>query len=392
MKYDFDKIIDRRNTYSVKYDFIAENGKREDIIPMWIADMDLGTCPNIVSALKERAGHGIFGYTMPKRRYFEAVSGWFSRRSGWQPDPDDFICTPGVVFALNTFIKSLTSEGDAVLVCQPVYYPFASSVKYNKRKLVVSGLIKEGCEYRVDYEDFERKIVENGVKLFILCSPHNPVGRVWRREELIKMGEICLRHNVFVISDEIHSDFVYGENRHIPFPMADGRFKEISAVCTSPSKSFNLAGMQISNIYIPRKDVRKKFEDELDSIGYWEPNVMGVTACYAAYTEGDEWFSDLKEYIYSNLVFAAEYIRKNIPGVTAYVPEGTYLLWLDFSELRLSDGDLTKLTETKAGLWLDDGYIFGEGGSGFERVNAACPRSVLLKALERLERAVKALS
>lgn len=391
MKYDFDKLCDRKNTCSVKHDFCIENGKSSDIMPFWIADMDIPTCGEIVRAMKERAEHGIFGYTMPKEEYFNAVAEWFNKRHGWHADPEKFICTPGVVFAINTLIRALSAESDAVIICQPVYYPFESSVKRNNRKLVVSRLKEDNGYYTVDFDDFERKIVENNVKIFILCSPHNPVGRVWNKEELLRLGEICLRNNVFVIADEIHCDFVYAGNRHITFPEADKRFAATCAVCTSPSKSFNLAGLQISNIYIPDGGVRKKFEAELDKIGYWEPNIMGMTACLAAYSKGGEWFDCLKEYLWENIEFVKTYLAENIPGIKFYTPQGTYLLWLDCRALGLDDKSLVELFEQKAGLWMDDGYIFGLGGNGFERLNVACPRSVLKTALDKLKNAVAQL-
>lgn len=308
--------------------------------------------------------------------------------NGFAPEPEKIACTPGVVFAIGALIRAMTKEGDGVLICQPVYYPFENSIRHNNRKLVVSNLINNQGYYTYDYEDIERKIVENNVKLFIQCSPHNPVGRVWKREELVKIGNICLKHGVFVISDEIHSDYVFGDNGHTVFASLGGGIKENCAVCTSPSKSFNLAGLQISNIYIPNPSVMEKFESQLDIIGYHDPNVMGVTACQAAYTKGGEWFLALKEYLRQNMYFVRDYLKENIPSIKFYMPEGTYLIWLDCSGLGLSDKDLTKLFEEKAGLWMDDGYIFGSAGSGYERFNVACPRQVLKTALDKLKCAI----
>lgn len=388
MKYDFDKIIDRRNTYCLKYDHAAERGKPQGVLPLWVADMDISAPPQVIAALKNRAKHGVFGYTMPKREYFEAVSAWFSKRHGWQTDPDKFICTPGVVFALCTLIRAVTREGDGVICCQPVYYPFMDAVINNNRKLVVSELKNDGGKYRVDFDDFESKIEEGGVKAFILCNPHNPVGRVWTREELKKLGDICAAHGVFVISDEIHADFVFGANKHLPFPSANPGYEENCAVCTSPSKTFNLAGLQISDIYIPSSAVRKKFEAELDKTGYWEPNVMGLTACEAAYRRCGGWLDGLLEYLKGNIDYAFEYVSRNLAPVTLRKPEGTYLLWLDFRGLSLSDDGLNSLMVNKAGLWLDDGNIFGAGGRGFQRMNIACPRATVTKALENIRKAL----
>lgn len=388
MKYDFDRPIDRRNTDCLKYDYAVENGKADDVLPLWIADMDIATAPEVVEALKERSEHGIFGYTMPKTEYFKAVAKWFKTRHGWDADPEKFICTPGVVFAICTLIRAITEVGDGVLICQPVYYPFSTAITRNKRKLVISELKYQDGKYSVDFDDFEKKIVENGVKAFILCSPHNPVGRVWTREELEKIGDICLKHGVFVIADEIHADFTYEGYKHLMFPTVKKDYENTCAVCTSPSKTFNLAGLQISNIYIPDPIVRKKFEDELDIIGYWEPNIFGATACQAAYTKGGEWLDHLKEYLKANLDFVRDYIKENLPEIKLIEPEGTYLIWLDCRSLGLSDEKLQNLIETKAKLWLDEGYVFGAGGSGFERINIACPRATLKIALENLKKAI----
>lgn len=390
MKYDFDRIIDRKNTSCLKYDFAVERGKPEDVLPLWVADMDISTAPEIIGAIKSRAEHGVFGYSMPKRDYFEVVANWFRERHGWNADPEKFICTPGVVFAICTLIRAVTEPDDGVIILQPVYYPFATSITNNKRKLVVSELKYEGGSYTIDFADFEKKIIENGVKAFILCSPHNPVGRVWKREELERLGDICLKHGVFVIADEIHADFTFGGHRHLVFPTIKKEFEKTCAVCTSPSKSFNLAGLQISNIYIPDAAVRKRFEDELDMVGYWEPAIMGMTACVVAYTEGGEWLDGLKKYLAENLAFVREYIGANLPEIKLIEPEGTYLLWLDCRALGLDDMQLQNLAEQKAKLWLDDGYIFGAGGSGFERINIACPKKTLEIALRRLKEAVRA--
>ncbi|MCH5147127.1 MAG: pyridoxal phosphate-dependent aminotransferase [Clostridiales bacterium] len=389
MKYVFDSQIDRKNTYCLKYDYAVENGKSADALPLWIADMDFGTAPEVVEALKKRAEHGVFGYTMPKKDYFQTVADWFKNRHGWNADPEKFICVPGVVFGICSLIRAVTEVGDGVLICQPVYYPFSTAVTRNKRKLVVSELKNQNGRYSVDFEDFEKKIIENKVKAFILCSPHNPVGRVWTREELEKMGDICLKHGVFVISDEIHADFTYEGHKHIMFPTVKKEFEKTCAVCTAPTKTFNLAGLQISNIYIPDPQVRKKFEDDLDIIAYWEPNIFGVTACHTAYTKGGEWLNQLKKYLAENLGFVRSYLKDNLPEIKLVEPEGTYLVWLDCRSLGLSDEELQTLVEQKAKLWLDDGYMFGAGGSGFERINIACPRATLKVALDKLKSAIK---
>ena len=386
MKYDFDKIYDRRGTNSLKFDFAAERGVPTDVMPLWVADMDFPAPTEITEALQKKAAHGIFGYSEPKEDYFAALENWFSARHGWQTEGRKFVLTCGVVFSLCALIRALTKRGDAVLICQPVYYPFAASVRDNDRRLVVSKLIGQDGYYTVDYDDFERKIVENDVKLFILCNPHNPVGRVWTREELARMGDICLRHGVLVISDEIHSDFVWEGHRHTVFSTVKKEFEAISVICTAPTKTFNLAGLHIANTYIYDDGLRRKFLRELDRAGYSQSNVMGIVACQTAYTYGAEWLDALKVYLAENISFVQNYLREHIPEISMRAPEGTYLVWLDFRKFGLADDVLRARMLNEAKLWLDDGCIFGEGGSGFERINVACPRSVLAEALRRIEK------
>lgn len=387
MKYDFDKVYDRKNTNSLKYDFAAERGKACDVLPLWVADMDFRAPEEVLLALGNKVEHGIFGYSEPKSDYFAALKNWFLSRHGWETDANKFVLTCGVVFSICTLIRALTNIGDAIIICQPVYYPFAQSITLNGRKLVVSELKNDNGFYTVDYDSFERKIAENNVKAFILCNPHNPVGRVWTKDELERLGDICLKHGVFVISDEIHSDFTYGENKHIVFSTVKKEFEKISAICTAPTKTFNLAGLHIANTYIRNDLVRRKFSEELDRQGYSQPNIMGLTACQAAYTFGGEWLGRLKEYLKENLRLVRETVR-GINGVELVEPQGTYLVWLDCRSLGLSDTALSQLFENKAKLWVDEGYIFGSGGSGYIRLNIACPRSVLKTALERISNAV----
>ncbi|MDE7182549.1 MAG: pyridoxal phosphate-dependent aminotransferase [Clostridia bacterium] len=391
MKYDFDKIYDRKSTNSLKYDFAAERGKPKDILPLWVADMDFQAPEEVIAEIKQKAEHGIFGYSEPDENYFNALHSWFLNRHGWNTQPHNFVLTCGVVFSICALLRTLTKEGDAVIICQPVYYPFAQSVTDNGRKLVVSELKNDNGYYTVDFENFEKKIIENGVKVFILCNPHNPVGRVWTRDELARMGDICLKHGVFVISDEIHSDFVYGENKHTVFSTVKKEFEKISAICTAPTKTFNIAALHIANTYIYDGEVRKRFIAELDRQGYSQPNIMGLIACQAAYTHGAQWLDSLKNYLDGNIKFIKDYIEDNIPCLSFLPPQGTYLAWIDCRKLNLSDSGLEKLIVEKAGLWLDDGYIFGKGGSGFERINFACPKSTLKTALEKLKKAIETI-
>ena len=390
MKYNFDEIIDRRNTDSVKYDLVEKSGKPADVLPLWVADMDFRTAPGIVERLSADAAFGIYGYSEGGEDYFRAVSGWYRERFGWQVEKEWLVQTPGVVFAINIAVRALTEEGDAVIIQQPVYYPFSAAIRNNGRKLINSGLVLRDGRYEIDFEDFEKKIVENNVKLFILCSPHNPVGRVWTEEELRRIGGICLAHGVKVVSDEIHSDFVYEGHRHHVFTTVDPVFEAISIVCTAPSKTFNLAGLQVSNIFIPDQQMREAFQKQMELIGYGGINLIGLHACQAAYETGREWLEELKVYLKGNLDFVREYLKKNLPMIKLIEPEGTYLIWLDCRGLGLPEEELEHLIVQEAKLWLDAGVVFGESGEGFERINIACPRAVIREAMERLNRAVNA--
>ena len=388
MKYDFNKIINRNNTKSLKYDFAKRRGMPEDLLPLWVADMDFQTSPEIIETLNKAVSHGIYGYSEGKEEYFDAVYNWYNDNFNWQVKKEWLIKTPGVVFAIVLAINALTNEGDSVLIQNPVYYPFTEVIIDNNRKLVNNSLVRNGKKYEIDFEDFEKKIIENNVKLFILCSPHNPVGRVWKKWELEKIGDICLKHNVKIVSDEIHSDFVYPENKHIVFSSLDEKYQNITITCTAPTKTFNLAGLQISNIFIPNLEIRKKVLKQLDRVGYSQVNLMGLVACEAAYKYGRQWLNELKEYLLDNLNFLRDYLETNIPQIKLIEPEGTYLIWLDCSALGLEDKELEKFIVEKAKLWLDSGYIFGKEGEGFQRINIACPRETLKKALEQLKEAV----
>jgi cysteine-S-conjugate beta-lyase len=388
MKNDFDEIIERHGTDSVKYDLAVRRGKKEDILPLWVADMDFRSPACVIEALKARADHGIFGYSTTGDKYFSAVAAWFKGSTGWEIKRNWLVQTPGVIAGVAAAIRALTEKGEGVLIQEPVYYPFADSIKSNGRKKIVNELVYHDGRYTIDLKDFEQKIIENNVKLFILCSPHNPVGRVWTPEELISMGDICLRNGVIVAADEIHQDFIYSGHTHVVFADIKTEFAEISVTCTAPSKTFNLAGLQISNIVIPNREIRKRFKEALNQVGYNEANIMGLVACEAAYEGGREWLSELKEYLDANLKFLREFLQKRIPKVRLVEPEGTYLVWLDFRGTELDDEALEELITEKAGLWLDAGTMFGAGGSGFERINIACPKATLEEALLRLENAV----
>lgn len=385
---DFDSIINRRNTKSLKYDFAKRRGMPEDVLPLWVADMDFRTSSYIEDALTERAKHGIFGYSDVQTPYFEIVRDWMRMHHNWEVQEQWLVKTPGVVFALAMAVKAYTEPGDGVLLQPPVYYPFTGVIQDNERRVVTNVLyLGEDNRYHIDFDDFEKKIVENRVKLFFLCNPHNPVGRVWTREELIRLGDLCVKHHVIVISDEIHHDFIF-QGEHIVFAGLKKEYEEISLTCTSPSKTFNLAGLILSNIFIPNHELRHRFRRELDAAGTSQLGVMGLVACEAAYQNGDEWYRAMLSYVADNLAFTKKYVEENLHGVHMIGHEGTYLVWLDCRETGLSADELDECIIHRAKLWLDSGKIFGECGRGFQRINVACPRSVLAEALERLGKAL----
>lgn len=392
--YNFDKIINRKGTNCLKYDYAVERGKPADVLPLWVADMDFTVSEEITKSLHAAVDHGIYGYTQPKDAYYNAITNWMEKNHYWKTKREWIMKTPGVVFALGAAVKAFTKPGDAVLIQNPVYYPFTNIIRDNDRRVIDNTLVYEKrvtegkSQYSIDYEDFERKIVQENIKLFILCNPHNPVGRVWNREELQYLGEICLRHHVIVVSDEIHNDFVYPGFEHTVFANVDPRFAEFTVTCTAPSKTFNLAGLQISNIFISNETLREAFQKEIDKTGYDEPNALGAVACEAAYRGGQEWLDQLRAYLLENLNFLRTYLQEKIPQIHLVEPEGTYLVWLDCSELGISGKELDQFIVEKAGLWLDGGAMFGPSGSDFQRVNIACPRATLELALDKLKAAV----
>ena len=382
MKFDFDAVIERKNTSSIKYDPVSR-GKPEDVLPLWVADMDFASPSCVQDALVSRARHGIFGYSEPDGSYWVAVQEWFKKRFEWNTEKKWLLITPGVVNALYLSVRAFSKPGDGIVVQQPVYYPFNSSVQKTRRTLLVNELVYNNGSYTINFEDFENKIKQ--AKLFILCNPHNPVGRVWTNDELMRMGEICLRYGVTVISDEIHQDIIFPPHKHRVFASLDERFSSITVTCTSPSKTFNLAGLQHANIFIPSEQLRALFTKEYESCGLSQPGIMGLVSCEAAYTGGAQWLDALIDYLACNMSLINEFLRNNIPKIKLVKPEGTYLAWLDFSELGLSDNELNNAITHKAKLWLNNGPTFGKGGNGFQRLNAACPRSLLQNALERLK-------
>lgn len=388
MPVDFDTVPNRRGTNCFKYDFAREMGMPEDVLPLWVADMDFPTAPAVLEQLHALAEHGIFGYTGVKDAYFSAVHNWYAQRFGWETQRSWLVTTPGVVFAIAIAIRAFTQKGDAILIQQPVYYPFANKVTENDRQLVVNPLVLKNGRYEMDFADMERKIVDYHVKMLLLCSPHNPVGRVWTKEELLRVGEICQKHGVLVVSDEIHADFTYAGHTHRVFASVKSEFADFTITCTAPSKTFNLAGLQNSNIFIPNRQLRHAYKKELSACGCGGTNCMGMAACQAAYEAGADWLEQLKQYLAGNLAYIRQFLREKLPEIALIEPEGTYLVWLDLRKLGLTEQQQRQLIVQDAKLWLDTGTLFGQGGEGFERINIACPRTTIEQAMQRLEHAV----
>ena len=388
MPVDFDTVPNRRGTNCFKYDFAREMGMPEDVLPLWVDDMDFPTAPAVLERLHALAEHGIFGYTGVKDAYFSAVHNWYAQRFSWETQRSWLVTTPGVVFAIAIAIRAFTKKGDAILIQQPVYYPFANKVTENDRQLVVNPLVLKNGRYEMDFADMERKIVDYHVKMLLLCSPHNPVGRVWTKEELLRVGEICQKHGVLVVSDEIHADFTYAGHTHRVFASVKSEFADFTITCTAPSKTFNLAGLQNSNIFIPNRQLRHAYKKELSACGCGGTNCMGMAACQAAYEAGADWLEQLKQYLAGNLAYIRQFLREKLPGIALIEPEGTYLVWLDLRKLGLTEQQQRQLIVQDAKLWLDTGTLFGQGGEGFERINIACPRTTIEQAMQRLEHAV----
>ncbi len=381
MKYDFDRPISRRGTDSYKWDSATSEG----ILPMWVADMDFATAPAIVDALRRRVEHGIFGYTRVPDGYYESVMRWFARRHGWMIDREWIIYTSGVVPAVSAIIKALTVPGDKVLVQTPVYNCFFSSIRNNGCMVVSSPLTLAGNTFTVDYEDLERKAADPSVKVMLLCNPHNPVGRVWRREELVHIGEICIRHGVTVVSDEIHCELVFPGYRYTPFASISADFLRHSVTCISPSKAFNIAGLQIANIVCADADRRAKIDRAINDNEVCDVNPFGVIATQAAYNEGEEWLDQLLEYLHANYLYMQEFCREHLPEYPITLLEGTYLVLMDCRRLGISSKELEQRLLAEAGLWLNAGIMYGAEGEGFMRWNIACPQTTLAEGLRRFK-------
>ena len=392
MKYDFETVIKRYNTGSFKWDELAANGVNEtkDIIPFSVADMEFVTAPEIVEALKHELDTSILGYSAPTEKYLAAVCQWFKNRHGWDAKPEWILPSHGVVDAFFMAVRAFTNEGEGVILNTPVYYPMYGAIKNQNRKLVENPLINTGTRYEIDFEDLERKASDPDTKLLILCSPHNPCGRVWTRDELIKTGEICLKNDVIVVSDEIHCDLIMSGRKHTVFASISKEFADNCVVCTAPSKTFNIAGLQTSNIFIPNPKLREKFLKVL-TLSNPNPkcNILGYRAAEAAYKHCGAWLDGALKVIEENKNLIVNFMAREFPCVKISELEGTYLLWLDLRGLGLNYKELERRNHEQAKLFFDEGYVFGSQGEGFERWNLACPTRYIKDALERFKTAYK---
>ena len=392
MKYCFDEKIDRSKNHSAKW---AELGKKfgtDDLFPMWIADMDIKTAPEIVQAMKEKVEQEIFGYVYRPDSYYKSAADWLERRFGYKISEKTLIHSPGVVPSLSILVKLMTNEDEKILIQTPVYYPFAETIKDNKRTLVTNELVRdENGYYTMNFADLEEKLSDEKVTLFILCSPHNPVGRGWKKEELAKVGELCLKYNVRIIADEIWRDLVMPGVTHTPLASISKEIEDITITCFSPTKTFNIAGLQASFATFPRKEELERFDRELGILDIKRNNPFSLVAFEAAYTKCDEWVDQLNEFLSSNMDYTIDFIEKRVPEIKICKAEGTYLLWLDFSALGFTKEELSEFMKREAKVAMDDGYWFGDNGIGYERMNIACPRYMLEEGLTRIEKAVKSL-
>lgn len=378
MKYDFDEIIPRRGTNSYKWD----TPEADDILPMWVADMDFRTAPAIIEALRRRVSHGIFGYTKVPDSYYEAVTDWFEKRHHWHIDPDWMIYTSGVVPAVSAILKALTKPGDKVIVQTPAYNCFFSSIRNDECVLSSNDLIYKDGRYTVDFEDLEEKAQE--AEVLLLCNPHNPSGRVWTADELRKIGDICMRHNVFVVSDEIHCELTYEGHDYVPFASLSEKFQQNSVTCISPSKAFNIAGLQIANIVAADENIRRKIDKAINVNEVCDVNPFGVIATIAAYNEGGEWLDELREYLYGNYGYVRDFFKKHLPEYPVLPLEGTYLVWIDCRASGLDPDTIAGRLESEYKLLVNSGTMYGSGGECFIRLNIACPHAVLQDGLERM--------
>ncbi|MEK4715688.1 MULTISPECIES: MalY/PatB family protein [Sporosarcina] len=387
MKYDFDKVVERSNTASVKWDATEELFGEKELLPLWVADMDFKVPDEVVKAIQSQAEHGIFGYTTRKPSYYEAIIDWMKDHHNWVIEKEWICHSPGVVTALNLIVQAFSEPGDKIIVQPPVYYPFMKAIHNHDRQVIYNPLLFNEGKFEMDFEDLISKI-DSSVKMILLCNPQNPGGRVWTESELKRLGDICLERGVLVVSDEIHQDLVFKPGKHIPFSAISEQFADNSIICTAPSKTFNLAGLQTSNIIISNKALREKFVMEGDKYAVTMSNSFGALATEAAYNYGGQWLEEVLDYVEGNLHFITKYFKSNLPVLKVLPLEATYLAWIDCRELGLTPEELEKLFLSKAKVALNQGYVFGPGGEGFVRMNLACSRSTVEKAAQQMKEAI----
>ena len=392
MKFNFNEKVDRSKNHAAKWEEMGGKFGSNDLLPMWIADMDIKTAPEIVEAIKEKAEQAIFGYVYRPASYYETAAAWCEKRFGYKIDPKTLIHSPGVVPSMNMLVKMLTKEDEKVLIQIPVYPPFAASVKTGKRTLVTNELIKdENGYYTIDFEDLEKKLSDEKVTLMILCNPHNPVGRVWKKEELQKIGDLCVKYNVRILADEIWRDLVLPGYTHTPIASLSREIENITITCFSPTKTFNIAGLQASFAVFPREEEWKAFDNELGEMDIKRNNPFSLVGFEAAYNHGEEWLSELLAHLDGNAQYVVDFVKERLPEIKTVKPEGTYLMWLDFNGLNITPEEITDMLIKDAKVAMNDGASFGANGKGFARMNIACPRYMVEDAMARIEKAVKNL-
>ena len=392
MKFNFNEKVDRRKNHAAKWEEMGAKFGSNDLLPMWVADMDIKTAPEIVEAIKEKADQAIFGYVYRPASYYETAAAWCEKRFGYKIDPKTLIHSPGVVPSMNMLVKMLTKEDEKVLIQIPVYPPFAASVKTGKRTLVTNELVKdENGYYTIDFEDLEKKLSDEKVTLMILCNPHNPVGRVWKKEELQKIGDLCVKYNVRILADEIWRDLVLPGYTHTPIASLSREIENITITCFSPTKTFNIAGLQASFAVFPREEEWKAFDNELGEMDIKRNNPFSLVGFEAAYNHGEEWLSELLVHLEGNAQYVADFVKERLPEIKTVKPEGTYLMWLDFNGLNITPEEITDMLIKDAKVAMNDGASFGANGKGFARMNIACPRYMVEDAMARIEKAVKNL-
>ncbi len=387
--YDFNKIIDRKNSSSIKWDFQKEyTGVSDEMIPLWVADMDFEVPQEVTNALKERVNHPIYGYTGKPKEYYDAIINWFHKRHGFEIKKEWIVYSPGVVTSLNLAIQEFSNPGDKIIIQSPVYYPFKLAIENNGRQCIENSLKKKNNKYYMDIDDLKSKIDSN-TKVMLLCSPHNPVSRVWSKEELQQIANICLENNILLVSDEIHADLVMPGFKHTSIGIINEEIKNNCIICHAPNKTFNIAGLSMGNIIIPNKRIREQYTFAMGKVGIGMANIFGITAAQAAYNDGEKWLDEIIEYIYNNYKYAKQFLEENLPGIKITELEGTYLMWVDFSKLDFTHNEINLKLMKEAKVWLNDGSKFGKEGIKHQRINLACPRQILSKALENIVKVFK---